>query len=394
MVKDLATRKTNRTGKCKTGVTRTKKAESEKKYLCPFCMRELEKREFYVSSDTNIRTGITRICKECSNKMALDDTGNVSVDGMKMALEYMDKPFLSKLYDSAYLDVNNPESEHFGNNLFGNYLTMLNGLPQYRGMRWHDSDIFMSRDIDIANKETKIDMAKNEEIMEMYKQNKHDVIKVLGYDPFASEADEDKPLLYSKLCGYFDETNDDEFLIASAVEIVKLQNQIEKVNSAITRYQRDPKTTVENAAAIKTLMSIKKDASATALSYAKDNGISQNFNKKKSKGSTTWSGRVKELKGMNLREQEVNAFDVGTAAGIQQVAKASMQAILNEIALDENDYTEMIATQRENMVELQNKLDAAEEEARIYKRENNDLKDYLKSKGLIDDEDKIIEDVE
>ena len=53
----------------------------------------------------------------------------------------------------------------------------------------------------------------------------------------------------------------------------------------------------------------------------------------------------------------------------------------------------MIATQREELAELQNKLSAAEEEARIYRRENNDLKDYMRDKGLIDDNDKIIDDV-
>ena len=387
----MATVRKTKSGK--TGVTRTKNVEQKELFKCPFCMRDLEKRQFYTSSDPNIKTGITRICKECSNQMVLDKNGKVSRDRVQMVLEYMDKPFLSDLYDSACLDVSNPTSGNYGKNLFGMYLTRLNGLPHYKGLRWHDSDVFMGRDVQDADKSLSIDVSKNEEIMEMYKQNRHDVIKILGYDPFASEADEDKPLLYSKMCGYFNETNDDEFLIASAVEIVKLQNQIEKINSAITKYQRDPKMTIENATAIKTLMAIKKDASATALSYAKDNGISQNFNKKKSKGSTTWSGRVKELKEMNLREQEVNAFDVGTAAGIQQVANASMQAILTEIALDENDYTEMIATQREELAELQNKLSASEEEARIYRRENNDLKDYMRDKGLIDDNDKIIDDV-
>ena len=139
-------------------------------------------------------------------------------------------------------------------------------------------------------------------------------------------------------------------------------------------------------------MGIKKDASTTALSLAKDNGISQNFNKKRSKGSTTWSGRVKELKELNLREQELNAFDVGTAEGFNQVALASTRAILAEIVLDENDYTEMIDTQREIITDLQGQLNAALEEARIFRRENNDLKDYMRSKGLIDENDQIIED--
>lgn len=382
-------------GKSKRAVrTKAKVGDSDDtKYLCPFCMRELPKKDYYVTSDTNVRTGIVRICKECCNSMALDAEGNVSRERMKIVLEYMDKPFLTKIYDTSFYEVNNPESGRFGENLFGIYLKNLNSLKQYKGLRWHDSDIITTAVIQEVDKQVEetVDTTRNEEILEMYKQNKHDVIKVLGYDPFQYDSEEDKPLLYSKLCGYFDETNDDEFLIASAVEVVKLQNQTEKINNAIAKYQSDTKSMVQNAAAIKTLMNIKKDASGTALALAKDNGFSQNFNKKKSKGSTTWSGRVKELKDMGLREQEINAFDVGTAAGMQQVAHASMRAILDEIILDDTDYTEIIATQRDELVKTQNKCAAAVEEARILKRENNDLKEFLRSKGLIDDNDQIID---
>lgn len=382
-------------GKSTKPRTKTKKAVTDDtRYLCPFCMRsDLKKSDFYVTSDTNIRTGITRMCKECANKWVLDEEGHVSKERMKIVLEYLDKPFLSKLFDTSFYEVNNPESGRFGENLFGIYLKNLNSLPQYKGLRWHDSDIITATVIQEVDKQVEetVDTTRNEEILEMYKQNKHDVIKVLGYDPFQYDSEEDKPLLYSKLCGYFDETNDDEFLIASAVEVVKLQNQTEKINNAIAKYQSDTKSMVQNAAAIKTLMNIKKDASGTALALAKDNGFSQNFNKKKSKGSTTWSGRVKELKEMGLREQEINAFDVGTAAGMQQVANASMRAILDEIVLDDTDYTEIIATQRDELVKTQNKCAAAVEEARILKRENNDLKEFLRSKGLIDDKDQIID---
>lgn len=378
----------------KTVRTKARAADTDDtKYLCPFCMRELPKKDYYVSSDTNIRTGIVRMCKECANQWVLDEEGHVSKERMKIVLEYIDKPFLSKLYDSTYYEVNNPESGRFGENLFGVYLKNLNSLKQYKGYRWHDSDILTAAVIQDADKQVDetADKTRNEEILEMYKQNRHDVIKVLGYDPFEHDAEEDKPLLYSKLCGYFDETNEDEFLIASAVEVVKLQNQVEKINNAISKYQSDTTSIVQNAPAIKTLMGIKQNASNTALALAKDNGFSQNFNKKKTKGSTTWSGRVKELKEMNLREQEINAFDVGTAAGMQQVAIASMNAILGEINLDENDYTEMIATQRKELVDLQGKCEAALEEARILKRENNDLKDFLRSKGLIDEHNRVID---
>ena len=39
----------------------------------------------------------------------------------------------------------------------------------------------------------------------MYKTNKRTVISALGYDPFESAADADKPLMYGKLVGFLDE---------------------------------------------------------------------------------------------------------------------------------------------------------------------------------------------
>ena len=100
--------------------------------------------------------------------------------------------------------------------------------------------------------------------------------------------------------------------------------------------------------------------------------------------------KVKELKEMKLREQEVNAFDIGTSQGMLQVAEASTAAIMKQLALDENDYTEMISTQRQKLLELENKCDAAIEEARILRRENDDLKNFLRDKKLIDENDEVI----
>ena len=82
----MATARKTKSGK--TGVTRTKNVEKKELFKCPFCMRDLEKRHFYTSSDPNIKTGITRICKECSNQMVLDKNGKVSRDRVQMVLEY------------------------------------------------------------------------------------------------------------------------------------------------------------------------------------------------------------------------------------------------------------------------------------------------------------------
>ena len=67
---------------------------------------------------------------------------------------------------------------------------------------------------------------------------------------------------------------------------------------------------------------------------------------------------------------------------MRQVADISNASIMKQIALDENDYTEMLATQREMITKLQEKADSNEEKARILLRENLDLKKYIEEQGI------------
>ena len=90
----------------------------------------------------------------------------------------------------------------------------------------------------------------------------------------------------------------------------------------------------------------------------------------------------KKLKELNLREAELNAFDIGTCEGMRQVADISNASIIKQLHLDESDYTEMLAQQREMITKLQQQADTKTEEARILLRENLDLKSYIQSKGL------------
>ena len=53
---------------------------------------------------------------------------------------------------------------------------------------------------------------------------------------------------------------------------------------------------------------------------------SVNHNNNKSKGANTLSGKSKELKRIGLRSAEMNAFDIGTCKGMQQVAEISEAA--------------------------------------------------------------------
>lgn len=90
---------------------------------------------------------------------------------------------------------------------------------------------------------------------------------------------------------------------------------------------------------------------------------------------------------MKLREEEVNAFEVETCRGMQQVAELSDAAILKQINLDENDYAGMLTDQRKIITDLRKQKNLAEERMRILYRENVDLKELLADNDISIDKD-------
>lgn len=82
-------------------------AADEKKYLCPYCLKEKKKSEFYVSTDPKVLTGITSMCKDCVKKIALgwdenrQEFGACTKKTVMDALEYIDRPFLENLWNSS-----------------------------------------------------------------------------------------------------------------------------------------------------------------------------------------------------------------------------------------------------------------------------------------------------
>lgn len=367
-------------------------------YTCFYCGKSRSATQFYGSPNPLLTIKLAPICKECARRIAnrIDEQGNehgLTVDSLKKTLKIMDRPFVEKIYTTSQMETENRASAHRIGNVFGAYMKNISSL-YYQNMTWEDSDMFKStipygetqeetkeRKRQEREKEQK---EKEQDIIAEIETNKKDTIRLLGYDPFDKEAPEDKPLLYAKLIGYLDaspEANEDEMKVSSIIEIVKLFSQTEKINSVIARLMSDHETLADNIATIKTLESTKKDNMTTALNLAKDNGISFLHNNNNSKGTNTLSGKLKKLNELNLREQEVNKFDVGTCEGMQQVADISNSSILKQIHLNENDFPEMLREQRTLINKWKKIAEKAQEQARLLLRENVDLKATLNEKG-------------
>ena len=361
------------------------------KFTCNMCGKLKDASDFYKSTDPLCTTGVTRICKMCAAKLAYSEDlkGNKKApdeQSVQLALRYLDKPFFQKLYDESILEAANTMSGRPKNNTWTSYIKNIS-MPHYNTLTWKDGDC--------GNSSTLLpsigSVDNSDEVKKMYKTNKRTVISALGYDPFESAADADKPLMYGKLVGFLDEsTQDDELKLGACVEIVHSLNQSEKINTVINALQKTPESIIKNSATIKALEATKKDIMKTTLDLARDNGISIKHSNRNTKGAHTLTGKLKMLKQSDLRSKEMNLFDINTAEGMKQVAELSFEAIMKQINPDENDFAEMVRTQAEMIKELQNKCDVAEEEARVYRRENNDLKEFLQEKKLINESGEVI----
>ena len=361
-------------------------------YVCPHC-GELKKRtSFYTSTDPAVSIGVAFPCKDCAEKIARrydPRTGSYSdviESSLKNALMYLDKPFIKVLWDTAYNEVHDESLKQPKKNIWTSYIKNVTSLSQYRGMRWRDGDFDNDysevKQAEISSEERDI----NPEVLTELEKNRKDVIKLIGYDPFEKEAEEDKPLLYAQLIGYIDGegNNDDMTRILDSIEIVRGYLQLQKLNDMSAQAFANLGKSGQSGE-IKNYMDTKKKVADVISQLAEQSCISQKHNKNAKKGENTWTGKIKMLKDLNLREAENNGFDIGTCRGMQQVLEISDASIMKQLALDESEWSDMVAEQRTKIVKLQSERDIYKEVNRILLRENIDLRDTLSENDLLDE---------
>jgi hypothetical protein len=364
-------------------------------YVCPHC-GELKKRSaFYVSSDPAVSIGIAFPCKDCCEKIARNYNpktgkfGEVTLSSLKNALCYLDKPFLQILYDASYKEVHDETLAKNKTNLWSAYIVNVQ-MKQYKTLRWRDGDFDDKKSFDLQ--ENALDQ--NSEQYITYKKNKKAVIDFVGWDPFKNYPKEDElPLLYAQLLTFLDdETKNDGQKLNAVIQIVKLFNQAEKINTAIDELQIDTQKIISNTGAVKALREAASKAISDANALAKDNGISVNFNNNKSKGANTLSGKMKELVNIGLREAKINTYDIGTCEGMRQVALINEECRHKQIGYDENIAQEIKDIKVELVEKLTKERDEAVEISRKLLLENKDLKDFLLAKRLVNEDYEVIDD--
>jgi hypothetical protein len=359
-------------------------------YICPHCGELKKKGSFYVSSDPAVSIGIAFPCRDCAEKIARrydPKTGSYSdviESSLKNALMYLDKPFLKTLWDTAYNEVHDPSLKQPKHNIWTSYIKNVQ-MKNYKTMRWRDGDFDDVKVNEEIHSETTT-LPQNQEVLEECEKNRKDVVRLIGYDPFDKEAEEDKPLLYAQLIGYIDGdgNNDDMTRILDCIEIVRGYLQLQKINDMSAKAFANLAKTGQSGE-IKNYMDTKKKLADVISQLAEQSCISQKHNKNAKKGENTWTGKIKMLQDLSLREAENNGFDIGTCRGMQQVLEISDASIMKQLALDESEWSNMVAEQRQKIIDLQSQRDIYKEINRILLRENIDLRDTLSENNLLDE---------
>ena len=391
----MATGKAMGTAK-KKSMTTTKEAVSEK-FLCYCCGSEKKRTEFYKSSDPFNSVGVIPYCKACLENIARNyntnykQFGDVTKASLIAACERADVPYLENLWESSCNEVNDPSLEKPKTNVWAAYIKNVK-MPQYNGMRFRDGDLFKENGVK-SDTEDKIATTMTPEVLNEYQTNRKDIVRLIGYDPFANyPVEQDLPVLYAQLIGFIDEeTKNDGMKMNAVIQIVQAFNQIQKLNDAINELSADTTKLNTNNGTIKQHADTISKLLGGANALAKDNGISLNYNNNKSKGQNTLTGKMKELDLIGFRDAKINMYDIDYCKGMQQVAEISAKAQVDQLGFDENVMLEISNIRRELVEDLQKQRDKAVERARVLLVENKDLKEFLKDKGLIDEFGQVID---
>ena len=383
-------------GPSKKKAISTKEEAIAEKFLCYCCGDTKPRSKFYTSTDPFNSVKLTCYCKECLERIARNynsttkQFGDVTKQSLMLACERADVPYLEKLWDASYNEVHDPSLKQPKTNVWAAYIKNVK-MHQYNGMRWRDGDLFKKGES--KNTEENFERNLTPEVLDEYKTNKKDIIRLIGYDPFANyPVEQDLPVLYAQLISFIDEeTKNDGMKMNAVIQIVQAFNQIQKLNDAINELSADTQRLNANNGTIKQHADTISKLLSGANALAKDNGISLNYNNSKSKGQNTLTGKMKELDLIGFRDAKINMYDIDYCKGMQQVAEISAKAQIDQIGFDENVMSEINNIRRELVDDLQKQRDKAVERARVLLVENKDLKEFLREKGLIDEFGRVID---
>lgn len=347
------------------------------KLYCVGCKTSLEPEEFWDSNGLMSSLRMTKesgrksfLCKDCTRalyKMILTECEGDHLEALFQLCATNDWYYDDLLAQSITAELASDDI------MPDRYLEVIFNNEEYKGKTFYKQ---LSRPYFVKMSSFK---ESEDELTEEDKQNRNDIKKAFGYDPFETKPISQKSMLYRSLNQMVDPTlNNDLVRQRAAIEIVTNYEEIDRLDVAIAKLSLTPDDIVKNAKDLETLRKMKSDVNKNISMLCKDHGLSAKYANSKSRGAGTLSGIMRDMEDNDYDEGVVNLYDIETSTSIQQCSDISAKSIATQLKLSESDYAEMV---EEQAIVVRQEIAArkkAEEALRV-------CKEYLRRQELIAD---------
>lgn len=377
------------------------------KYVCNCCGQELSIDNYYINFNiTNLskidKYGNIRmsVCKKCVKKtfdyIYINKTKKDAKKAIKIFCSYFNLYYDNDLFIQA---VKNSQENNNKNHIIEEYIKILNINPLSIGKNFIESPEIIG-DV-VFNKKNNIQELSEEEQKKLSiddinfletldwspddLKNRKTVIKMVGYDVFDYETEENRKQLYNDLLGMVEPgMEQDSVKMQAAIQIATSFLKIREMNKQYRKLQ------TENAplSDLKTLADLKQKEMMAITKFSQDNGFSERFSTAKEKGENTFTGILNKMNEDKFENAILNRYDIETSETIQQAANASFEAIFKQLSYSDSDAYTTVAEQLKELLKLRKEKATLEEELRLanYKLAKINLEEKAKKAGVTVDD--------
>lgn len=362
------------------------------KYICSCCGKPKDINKFFIqykeinSAFIDDKGSIhIHICKDCCKKLYEFLYYKNNKDG-ELAMQYF-CCYLNYYYDKNLYITSKQDMEEDGmkKHIIEYYIKNLNSSDKYRVKNFIDSSILNITD---KKDDVKNSIENNLELNGWNKEDKKNrdlVLKMVGYDPFDYETDENKRMLYKDLLGMLEQGMEyDQVKLQAAIQIVTSFLRIREMNQLYRKKENEGATVTE----LKALSDLKKKELEAITSFSRDNGFSERYATAKAKGENTFTGILNKMNEAKFEKAILNKYDIETSETISQAAEASIKAIFTQLSLGEAEVWKLAQEQLGELQKLRRENSSLQEQLRKAKYEvaKMELEEKAKEYNLKEEE--------
>ncbi len=374
------------------------------RYTCTCCGKAKELDEYYVyynvinASRTDYHGNVRlSICKKCSEKLFnylfLEESfQNIEVATKKWCA-YLNIYYDEKIVVQAIRNFNVNEHE---NHFVKEYLDLIYLNEENIEKTFLDSPfLYQAFDTTSGKNESSEDensiaeASKDSEPFLWTKEdirNKKQVVRMIGYDPFGYEDDENKVVLYNDLLNILDTGMENDMVkVQAAVQIVLGFFKIRQIDEQEYTMRKSGASIAD----LRALSELKSKELSAISKFCSDNGFSERYAISKAKGENTFTGILKKMDDEKFENALINRYDIETSTTIQQAAEASITAIFKQLSLSDTDIWKTCQDQLAELLKLrkENALFAEQIRKMKYEMKRLELVEEAKAQGIELDDD-------